>query len=302
MRHLACVVLILACTAVLAQTDHEKDRTLAFINSLRDAKTGAYAVQAKPDTPLQPSVRACNGALRAKKYLGQPITDTKAMQQFVLGQYDAKTGTFSEPGEATNPIITSIGLMAALELDSPREPLAKVFDSLQTTAKSFEELRLVAAAIEAWGPKECPYKPEEYLKALAPFRLEYLNAEQAQAKPTESARMVASVTASVLRVSSELTEKEATWVPGCLLAGQRADGGWGQAGVVESDLDTTYRVMRSLSLLKLAPKEPARLRDFVQSCRKSNGGYGTTAKADPSLSGVYYAVMVEKWLKELEQK
>ena len=79
------------------------------------------------------------------------------------------------------------------------------------------------------------------------------------------------------------------------------DGGFGEAKAEVSDLGSTYRVMRALMLLKEKPKDVAALRKFVTSCRNSDGGYGVTAGAPSSMSGVYYATIVSKWLDDMEK-
>ena len=88
-------------------------------------------------------------------------------------------------------------------------------------------------------------------------------------------------------------------IPGFLQVGQLNDGGWGKTSEA-SDLESTYRVMRAMYLLKGRP-DAAGLRRFVASCRNADGGYGVTPKAASSMSGVYYATTVEKGLKELEK-
>jgi hypothetical protein len=58
--------------------------------------------------------------------------------------------------------------------------------------------------------------------------------------------------------------------------------------------------MRALSLLKAKP-DAAGVRRFIASCRNADGGYAVTPKGPSSMSGVYYAAVIEKWLTELER-
>ena len=69
-----------------------------------------------------------------------------------------------------------------------------------------------------------------------------------------------------------------------------------------SDMETTYRVMRALYLARERPKQSAALRDFVGQCRNPDGGYGPKPGDKSSVGGVYYAMIVTKWLDELEKK
>ena len=56
--------------------------------------------------------------------------------------------------------------------------------------------------------------------------------------------------------------------------------------------------MRAFHLLKEKPKDPAGVKKFIASCRNADGGYGVTPGAASSMSGVYYAATVSKWLGE----
>ena len=82
----------------------------------------------------------------------------------MLKCYDPKTGGFAEPGGKPDVTITSIGVMAAMELGIPKEKFAKAMDYLKENAKTFEDVRIGAAAVEAWGVKDCPFKFDEWMK------------------------------------------------------------------------------------------------------------------------------------------
>ena len=82
---------------------------------------------------------------------------------FVLKCYDPKTGGFADtPGGKPDVASTSIGVMAAAELGIPHEKYAKAMDYLKENAKTFEEVRIGAAAVEAWGVKDCPFDLKEW--------------------------------------------------------------------------------------------------------------------------------------------
>ena len=82
----------------------------------------------------------------------------------MLSCYDPKTGAFAEPGGKPDVAITSIGVMAAVELGIPKEKYAKAMDYLKANAKTFEEVRIGAAAVEAWGVKDCPFELEPWFQ------------------------------------------------------------------------------------------------------------------------------------------
>ena len=86
-----------------------------------------------------------------------------------------------------------------------------------------------------------------------------------------------------------------------LHAGQRDDGGWGKKGEKSSDIESTYRVMRALMLLKEKPKDVKKLREFIASHRNKDGGYATKPGEKSTMSGVYYNTIITKWLDEMEK-
>jgi prenyltransferase beta subunit len=282
---LVCVVPAVAA----AQTADQKAATLKYVHSLRDPATGAYKVT--PDG--KPSLRACNGAVKAIKYLGGQLPEPEKTAAFVLSCYDPKTGAFAEPGGKPDVAITSIGVMAAVELGVPKEKYAKALDYLKANAKTFEQVRIGAAALEALG--ERPAWVADWFKIAD---------DEAAANrfgpPNEGgARNMGSHVAMKLRLGTPLPKKPfaAQFIP----TGQRADGGFGKAGEKGSDMESTYRVMRALRLMKVKPRSVAGVRKFLASCRNADGGYGVTPGAPSSMSGVYYSAIVSTWLDDLEK-
>ena len=147
----------------------------------------------------------------------------------MLKCYDPKTGAFAEPGGKPDVAITSIGVMAAMELGIPKEKFAKAMDYLKENAKTFEEVRIGAAAVEAWGVKDCPFKLEEWIAVGTKAMFdEYMN----PGPPGDRTRTMASAIALVLRLRlTDVRDLE----PGrhqamAATAGQRDDGGLGQEG------------------------------------------------------------------------
>ncbi len=287
MRLLPGLLVLLLPAAACAQTAGEKAATLKYIQSLRDPATGAYKVT--PDG--KPSLRACNGAVRAIKYLGSELPQPEKVARFVLSCYDPKTGGFAEPGGRPDVATTAIGVMAAVELGIPKEKYRKAMEYLKEHAKSFEEVRIAAAAVEAWGVKDCPFDLAPWVKA----------ADEVINRKATNPRDQGSAVALRLRLGRSLTESQKAETMLLLGLGQDDDGGWKKPGEKGSDLETTYRVMRAIHLMREKPKDVAGLRKFLQSCRHSDGGFGVRPDEPSSMSGVYYFAIISKWLDELEK-
>ena len=303
---LSFALVLLLPSLSFAQTDEmlkavERDlaakRTAKWVLECEAPGGGFFHAPPGPKADAKPSLRATNGAVRAPRYLGFPLLkgEREKHAAFVLSCYDPKTGAFAEPGGKPDVAITSIGVMAAVEVGIPKEKFAKAMDYLKENAKTFEEVRIAAAAVEAWGVKDCPFKLDEWVKVA----YKHLN----QREPKEDrARAVGGAAALVLRLGWELPVNDAQFAKPIMDDGQRADGGWGKTGEKASDIETTYRVMRALTLLKEKPKDGAKLRAFLESHRNADGGYATKPGDKSSMSGVYYGVIVSKWLDDLEAK
>jgi hypothetical protein len=280
----------------------QKKETLKWVIELQDPTGGFYAAAKEPgsDVKPQPGLRATSAAVRAIKYLGGDIPNKDKHAAFVLKCFDPKTGGFAEPGGKPDVTIASIGVMAAAELGIPKEKYAKAMDYLKENAKTFEDVRIGAAAVEAWGVKDCPFSlkdwariADDYLRSIKP------TATRESLRDGES-RDWGSVAAFNLRLGL-LSANTFDDVGGFLGQGQRDDGGWGKRGEKPSDIETTYRVMRAFMLLKEKPKDIPALRKFIESHRNNDGGYATKPGDKSSVGGVYYAVVVTKWLDEMEK-
>jgi prenyltransferase beta subunit len=278
-------------------------RTAKWVLALEAPEGGFYLAPQDPksDAVPKPMLRATNGAVRALKYLGFPLLKTEKEKHaaFVLKCFDPTTGAFAEPGGKPDVAITSIGVMAAMELGIPKDKLAKAMDYLKANAKTFEEVRIAAAAVEAWGVKDCPFNLDEWV-AIALKHLVNVTRLPLDEK-NGGAREVGSVVAMAIRLAGK---GNSIWDERlqALREGQRDDGGWGKKGEKASDVESTYRVMRALMLMKEKPKDMKKLRAFVDSHRNEDGGYATKPGDKSSMSGVYYAAIVTHWLNEMEKK
>ena len=299
---LSFVLVLLLPPVVCAQSDEaikavqRKVETLEYIKSL-EAPTGGFFL-APTDPRLKtlplPNLRATNGAVRAMKYLGAKVPNKEKHAAFVLKCYDPNSGGFAEPGIKPDVASTSIGVMVAAELDIPHEKYAKALDYLKENAKTFEEVRIGAAAVEAWGVKDCPFDLKPW-RAIA----DEFGKMKAREPRDGGARDTGSLAAFALRLGQKLPgDRDA--VADVLKSGQRDDGGWGKAGETASDIETTYRVMRAFMLLKEKPKDVAAVRKFVESHRNKDGGYGIKPGAKSDMSGTYFATTISKWLDDMD--
>lgn len=287
MRAVAVLLLLVIPAVAHGQTAGivEQTESLLYILKLHDAETGGFRVT--PDG--KPSLRACNGAVKAFKALGgKGVPAADQVKVFVMGCYDSTTGGFAEPGGKPDVAMTSIGVMVAVELGLPKEKFGGAMGYLKANAKTFEEVRIAAAAVEAWGVKECGFDLGPWFDIAEKYALQH-----GYSPPKEDgARFTGSFGAMRLRLGREMGPLTAK----TLQDGQRDDGGFGQGKGGASDLESTYRVMRAFHLLKEKPKDVAAVRTFVAKCRNADGGYGVKPGEKSSMSGVYYAAIIGKWL------
>ena len=301
MRLSFALVLLLPSLALAQPTAEEKKATIKWVTALQAPAGGFYNAPQDPKIDAIPraSLRATNAAVKSLKYLGAEIPNKEKHAAFVLKCYDPKTGGFVDaPGGKPDVTTTSIGVMAACELGIPKKQFAKAMDYLKANAKTFEEVRIGAAAVEAWGVKDCPFKlgPWEEIaaKGVGP-RLPGI--------ADGGARVIGSLTAFMHRLGLEKdTDTKPEVIIRLLNTGQLADGGWCKQGEKASDMGSTYRVMRAFMLLKEKPKDVKKLRAFIALHRNKDGGYATTPGGMSSMSGTYYCVIVSKWLDEMAKK
>jgi prenyltransferase beta subunit len=290
-----------------------KKETLRWVLDLQDPNGGFYMAPKEPGSDAKPGLRATSAAVRAIKYLGGEIPNKDKHAAFVLTCFDPKTGGFAEQSGKPDVTITSIGVMAAAELGIPKEKYAKAMDYLKQNAKTFEDVRIGAAAVEAWGVKDCPFKLDEWEKIGKDFMSECSRelTDKNQTILFETLRDgvskdVGSYLAFALRLDLIDSERQKSFTFKnfhniSLKVGQRRDGGWSKRGEKDADIESTYRVMRALMLLKEKPNDMPALRKFVESHRNKDGGYATKPSDKSSAGGTYYAVIILKWLDEMEK-
>ena len=283
---LVCVAALLCLATVRGQSPASKRKTVEYLRD-RQVKGGVFVPAAR--NPVQ-SLRATTAALRALKYFGGEPADRAACVAFVKGCFDRDSGGFTDqPGKGKPDVITTaVGLMAVVELKMPQEAyVGPAVAFLTRNAKTFEEIRMGAAGLEAVGKR--PPQADEWLKTLAAMR----NEDGTFDKGLAAARATGSAVAAELRLGGKIGNKEA--ILKALRIGQRHDGGYGKAGAKTADLETTYRVMRCYHMLGEHP-DVGRLRRFVFRCRNVDGGYGVTPGTNSTVAGTYFAGIILHWL------
>jgi hypothetical protein len=241
----------------------------------------------------KPSLRATTAAIRALKYFGGSVPHRKAAAAFVRTCFVKDKGGFVDNHPSLNPDVfsTAVGIMAAVELKIPRATFgSKAVRYLENQAKSFEDIRMAAAAMEAL--KERSRKADQWLKEVAGLR----NSDGTYGKGNGAARLTGGAVVTVLRLRGKLAG--GANVLKVLKAGQRKDGGFGKAEGAGSDLETCYRVMRALVMLKEKPADVKALRAFVARCRNPDGGYGVAPGQPSDVAATYFAAIVFHWLDE----
>ncbi len=283
MRFLVSLFLLVPSIA-FAQPPADRAATLKYLAGLQQ-ESGSFKSDAKGGS----SLRATSAAVRAIKYLGGEVANPLQVKAFVLSCYDPPTGGFAEAGERPNVTVTCTGIMAAVELGIPEAKFPMAIDYLETEAKTFEDVRIGAAALESLKAKP------KWLEKWNVVANKQLNNDGTAGKGDNRVRDTASVVAMKLRLNLPVVNRDK--VMAMIRAGQAADGGWMKGDAKTSDLETTYRVMRAMMLAKERPKNTFKLGEFLASCRNADGGYGTAPGEPSSASGTYYCAVITKWLE-----
>jgi prenyltransferase beta subunit len=277
-----------------AQTADERKQTVEYVRGLQIDGSGFLAAKTLPGGAgrAEPSLRASSSALRALKYFGGEPRDAKACAKFAEGCWSKTAGGFSDLPSSPKPDVfsTAVGLMAVVELKLPPEAYVEpALKFLANNAKDFEQVRIAAAGLEAVGKR--PKIADAWLDEIAKLR----NADGTYGKGAGAARDTGGAVAAVLRLGGKVEQRDN--VVKALKDGQRPDGGYGKADAKVSDLETTYRVLRALHMLKEKP-DVAKLREFIAKCRNADGGYGVAPGDKSSVGGTYFAGIVLHWLEE----
>jgi prenyltransferase beta subunit len=286
-RLFAGLALLVVTLPGLAEAPGNAKATVAYLRKLQ-TKEGGFAADAGKTTP---SLRATSSALRALKYFGGDAPDRRAAARFVEACFDKQSGGFADsPGGKPDVATTAVGAMALVELQLPTAPYeAGVLRYLGEHAKTFEEIRIAAAGVEALGKQ--PPEAASWLKRIEKER----NKDGTFGGPGD-ARATGGATVIVLRLGGKV--EHPTALTAALDACQHKDGAFGKGQTSDpSDLETTYRVVRCYHMLKARPDAAAVLA-FVDKCRNSDGGYGTAPGQPSGVGGTYFAGIIRHWLGE----
>ena len=292
MKRLVLSVLCLAvCVPCLrAQSAEDRKATVTWLRSLQADDGGS--LPAASTKLSKSSLRSTSSALRALKYFQGEPRDFKAAASFVEKCFDKDAGGFGDrPGGKPDVATTAVGIMAVVEAKLPTEPYADaVLKYLGDNAKTFEDIRIAAAGLEALG-KKGP-QADAWLKEVAGLRHE----DGTYGTGDGVARDTGGATVVVLRLGGEVPHRDN--VVKAIKAGQRDDGGWGKASGEASDLESSYRVMRCFHMLKEKPADVDKLKAFIARCRNKDGGYGTAPGQESTIGGTYFAAIILHWLEE----
>lgn len=293
--YVSAVVIFFIPAFGLGQTADEIKETIKYVYSLQQDDGGYIA--SLPDRSLDQkptsSLRATTAALRAIRYFGGVAPNQDKAALFISRCFDEKIGAFSDkPNSKPDVISTAIGVMAVAELKMDEEHyILKCLAYLEKNAKEYEEIRLAAAGFEAVKKQPADHVKEEWMKLLR----RTMNSDSTSGSGEGKVRDTGSTTAILLRLNIKFAvTKELTSL---LQEGQRDDGGYGKAGGAKSDLETTYRVTRSVHMLKLKPRDVEKMRMFIGKCRNPDGGYGVEPGKPSSVGSTYFASIILNWIK-----
>jgi hypothetical protein len=281
------VVVLFAALPAWSQTPEQKKATIEYLKKLQNKDGGFSPAEGLTKSTLG----ATSSALRALKYSSGDVADRTTCVEFVKSCFDKTSGGFAEqPGGKPAVNLTAVGLMVLVELKIDLEPyVGPGVKYLDDNAKSFDDIRIAVAGLEAVGKKSA--HADEWMEQIKKMR----NDDGTFSKGDGQARDTGGATVAILRLSGKVEHPDA--VLKVLNSGQRKDGGFGKADPKESDLESTYRVLRAYHMLKAKP-DVDKLRGFIDACRNKDGGYSVTPGKPSTVSATYYAAIVQHWLDE----
>jgi hypothetical protein len=289
-RHETLVVLACLVIGSSAQADNASRATAVYLHRLQ-RDDGGFAQTDTPDA--RSSVAATSAALRALGQLGEKPKNRDACCKFLVSRWVKGVGFVDDPSTPTAKSVhlTSLGLMALVELGEPTAEYERSLPDVLSGRMSFEEIRIVAAMYEVLGKR--PNRAAEWIETIR----KQANADGTFGKGDGAAHETGSAVAALLRLGGALDAKQRDDVVRVLWDGQREDGGYGKDEVLGSNLESSYRVVRSLRMIGESVKQPEELRKFVVRCRNGDGGYGLEPGMKSSAVATYFAVMIQHWLK-----
>jgi len=265
--------------------------TIVYLQRLQSASGGFLPASPRAGESPMPTLRATTSAVRALHYFGGSVLKKQECAAFVDSCFDPRTGAFTDtPAGKSDLFTTAVGAMAVVDLKMPVEKYAEpAIKYLVENARTFEDIRIAVAAFESLE-KESPRK-EQWLKEIRKMQ----NADGTYGTGTGQARAIGGAVAAVLRLGGKVADTDK--VLQALKQGQRKTGGYGKDDAGDgSDLESTYRVMRSFMMLKSRPDDVPALQGFIAKCRNADGGYGIAPGQPSSALSTYFAGIIRHWL------
>ncbi len=267
-------------------------KTAQYLASLRVA-TGGYATQ----LGSSPTLAATFQARKALKVLGVKAVQPELDTAFVRKCVEPGTNYFvTRPGEKSTVMTSAGGIMTAVAVGlgdvADFKPVLEANSRrLQLEAKSYEEIRLSAAAFEALG--EEPRVRREWIHQLRKTQ----GNDGGYGPENSRLRDTGGVIAAFLRLGETIPDREKQVYLEYFLESQKHGGGFGMTVDSPSDMDSTYKVGRAIWLMRESPNVQ-KLTAFLKKCHTANGGFADRPGDEPTLSDTYKAVLVSSWLKE----
>ena len=272
-----------------SQTPDELATTARYVAAFQNPDGGFAPGVGKPST-----LGATSSAIRTLGYTAGAVPDLAGAIRFVPTCFDRESGGFSQtPGGKPDVGTTASGLMAigALKLD-PTPYVEPAIRYLGANAKTFEEIRIAVAGLEAVG-KPSPDFPR-WIEQVEGGKNPDGTFGQGPAQP----RATGSAAVTLLRMGVTLDEARTAAILKVLLDGQKPDGGWGE-GDGASDLGSTYRIMRAFWMMRQKP-DLSRLRQYIGMHRQADGGYAPKPGAVADPGATYTAAIVLYWARQLD--
>ena len=292
LRHLLLIALVCFPVTLHAQTDAQKKHSVAFVRSLQQPDGSFLSSKGE----IAGTLRATSSAIRAIKYNGGELPNADKVAKFVMSCYDSTTGGYTDiRGGKVTIYETAVGIMAAVELKLKADPFVNKpveYLTANANAEDFEQIRIAAAGLEAAGKL-----PKEVIERWVTFVNKLKNKDGGYGHHADQARQTGGAIALLLRLGTKIDAARAKDIIAILDKGQRADGGFGRPAIKDSDLETTYRVMRAYHMLKAKPPNVDQLRKRIAACRNDDGGYGWAPGEPSSIAGTYFAAIISHWLK-----
>ena len=191
------------------------------------------------------SLGSTNAGLRVLRHVGGSVPDILACVNYVKSCRVPGGGFAPVPGGKPDVVTTALGLMAASELKiADSDMLRETVAFLGKNARSFEEVRMAAAGLEAIGV----YSPEipRWYHQIQGMRNPDGTFGTGAAVPFATGGSAA----AILRLGYPLDHRDA--VVKAITAGQRPEGGWSKDDG-PPDLASSYRIMRAMFMLRERP-------------------------------------------------